>query len=192
MKNKAKVFTTIGASNHVDSERDKNDYYATNPDTLLPLLDLELLDNKDIWECANGGGHLSNRLEELGYNVKKSDLIDYGTGAEIIDFLQCEDKFNGDIVTNPPYKHAQQFVEKSMELVQEGNKVIMFLKLTFLEGQKRKELFKKYPPKNVLVFSKRQQCAVGGNFTGLGSSAIAYAWFVWEKGFTGEPTIKWI
>jgi hypothetical protein len=192
MKNKTKVFTTIGASNHVDSERDKNDYYATHPDTLNPLLDLTLLDNKDIWECANGGGHLSTKLEELGYNVKKSDLIDYGTGAEIMDFLQCEDKFNGDIVTNPPYKHAQQFVEKSMELIQEGNKVIMFLKLTFLEGQKRKELFKKYPPKNVLVFSKRQQCAIAGNFAGLGSSAIAYAWFVWEKGFTGEPTIKWI
>ena len=22
-------------------------------------------------------------------------------------------------------------------------------------------------------------------------SAIAYGWFVWEKGFTGEPRIRW-
>lgn len=77
-----------------------------------------------------------------------------------------------------------------MELT--SDKVAMFLKLTFLEGQKRKKLFEKYPPKTVYVFSQRQTCAMNGNFEDADSSAICYCWFVWQKGFTGAPTIKWI
>ena len=96
-----------------------------------------------------------------------------------------------DIITNPPYSHAQEFVEKAMELVEEGGKVAMFLKLTFLEGKKRKELFKKYPPKVLYVSSSRLQCAKNGDFEGVGT-AIAYGWFVWEKGYKGEPVIRWI
>ena len=34
--------------------------------------------------------------------------------------------------------------------------------------------------------------AYDGNFEGMGSSAVAYAWFVWEKGFNGKPIIDWI
>ncbi len=26
----------------------------------------------------------------------------------------------------------------------------------------------------------------------MASSTMAFAWFVWEKGYTGEPIIKWI
>lgn len=68
----------------------------------------------------------------------------------------------------------------------------MFLKLTFLEGQKRKKFFEKYPHKKVYVFSQRQKCAINGNFEQIGSSAAAYAWFVWEKGYKGKPQIEWI
>lgn len=73
-----------------------------------------------------------------------------------------------------------------------GNKVAMFLKLTFLEGQKRKKFFEKYPPKVVYIYSKRKNCAKNGDFDKYPSSAIAYAWYVWEKGFKGETIIKWI
>lgn len=68
----------------------------------------------------------------------------------------------------------------------------MFLKLQFLEGKQRKELFKKYPPKVVYVSSSRLICAKNGDFSEYKSSAVAYAWFVWEKGFKGDPIIKWI
>ena len=68
----------------------------------------------------------------------------------------------------------------------------MFLKLQFLEGKARKSLFKKYPPKVVYVSSARLLCAKNGEFEKYPSSAVAYAWFVWEKGFTGDPIIKWI
>lgn len=68
----------------------------------------------------------------------------------------------------------------------------MFLKLTFLEGKKRKELFKKYPPKTIYVSSGRLGCAKNGLFATHLNNAIAYAWYVWEKGFTGDPIVKWI
>lgn len=68
----------------------------------------------------------------------------------------------------------------------------MFLKLTFLEGQARRKLFEENPPKIVYVFSKRVKCAKNGNFENISSSAVAYAWFIWVKGFKGEPVIRWI
>lgn len=70
----------------------------------------------------------------------------------------------------------------------------MFLKLTFMEGRKRKELFTKCPPKVIYVSSSRLLCAKNAEFQKMrdgGGSALAYAWYIWEKGFTGNTTIKW-
>ena len=52
--------------------------------------------------------------------------------------------------------------------------------------------FKKYPPKTIYVFSGRIPCAKNGDFDKYPSSAIAYAWFVWEKGYQGDTIVKWI
>ena len=71
----------------------------------------------------------------------------------------------------------------------------MFLKVQFLEGKARRALFEKYPPKRIYVASGRLLCAKNGNFDEMregGGSAVAYAWFVWEKGYQGETIIKWI
>lgn len=61
-----------------------------------------------------------------------------------------------------------------------------------LEGKARKKLFASAPPKRIYVSSSRLKCAKNGKFEETGSSAAAYAWFVWEKGYKGDPTIKWI
>lgn len=108
-----------------------------------------------------------------------------------VDFLSSEEVFDGDIITNPPYKYAKQFVEHAIESVPEGHKVAMFLRLQFLEGKARRELFDKHPPKTVYVASSRISCAMGGNFDQYGKGAQAHAWFVWEKGYHGETIIKW-
>lgn len=77
----------------------------------------------------------------------------------------------------------------------------MFLKLTALEGQDRFDrVYSIYPPKKIYVFSKRITCAKNGEFEVMDkggklkkiSSAVCYAWYVWEKGFTGETIIEWI
>ena len=134
-------------------------------------------------------------LKDNGYSVLSTDLINRGYGQGDVDFLDFKEKYDGDIITNPPYKFAKEFVEHALSLVDDGHKVAMFLKLTFLESKSRKELFKKYPFKTLYVSSSRLQCAKNGDFEtcnkGTGT-AIAYGWYVWEKGFKGNPVIKWI
>ena len=99
---------------------------------------------------------------------------------------------NGDIITNPPYKYATEFVRKALEIIPNGNKVAMFLKIQFLEGKERRKLFEEYPPKIVYVSSSRLNCAKNGDFITYPKSAMAYAWYVWEKGYQGNTIIKWI
>lgn len=187
------VFKTLGASNHTKDEREDNDFYATDPNAGEMLLKLVQL-NTNIWECACGQGHLSKIFENAGFNVRSTDLIDRGYGETGIDFLSQTELFDGDIVTNPPYKWAKEFVEKGLDLVTEGNKVIMFLKLQFMEGKGRKSLFVKNPPKYVFVSSSRITCAKNADFDMMkanGGSSIAYCWYVWEKGFNGDTIVKW-
>lgn len=195
--NKKSVYTTLGASNHSETEREKDDFYATDPVAIDLLLMKEKPSNR-IWECACGKGHLSEALEEHGYRVFSTDLVDRGYGLGLIDFLKfnAQDEFDGDIITNPPYKYAKDFVLKALEVLKEGRKCYMFLKLTFLEGIDRyRELFSKFPPKMIYGFPKRVLCAKNGDFEGMkssGGSAVAYAWFVWEKGYTGLPSFDWL
>lgn len=188
------VYKTLGASNHTEKERETNDYYATEPYAAELLCEVETF-SPEIWECACGEGHLAEVFRKRGYSVKATDLIDRGYGAGGVDFLEENGCYHGDIITNPPYKYAKEFVEHALEIAADGYKVAMFLKLTFLEGKARKKLFEKSPPKVVYVSSSRLQCAMNGDFVkykkGTGT-AVAYAWFVWEKGFTGETVVKWI
>lgn len=182
----------LGASNHSDTERQQEDYYATDPNIVEKLLEVETFNNY-IWEPACGEGHISKVLEARGYKVISSDLIDRGFGKGNMDFLKYrpeKGRNDMDIITNPPYKYAQEFVEHALDISMESIKIAMLLKIQFLEGQKRRKLFDKYPPHTVYVFTKRQECAKNGKFTG--GSAVCYAWFVWKKGYCGPTYLKWI
>ena len=71
----------------------------------------------------------------------------------------------------------------------------MFLKVQFLEGKERKILFRAFPPKVIYVSSSRILCAKNAEFERMregGGSAVAYAWYVWEKGYKGDTIVKWI
>ena len=197
--NAKSVFTCNGASNHSNGEREQHDYYATEPKALELLLEKEKF-NHYVWECACGERHLSEVLKTHGYNVKSSDLYDRGyETTETIDFLKItkadiDKDYSRDIITNPPYKYAKEFVEHAIDISMYGTKIAMFLKLTFLESKARRNLFERYPPKVIYISSSRLQCAKNGDFAtyskGVGT-AVAYGWFIWEKGFKGEPIIKW-
>lgn len=197
--NKKSVFTTLGASNHTNQERQGEDYYATDPTAVEKLakhFDIPL----NIWEPACGEGHLSKRLQEMGCEVHSTDLIDRGfiNGGGNCNFLEMQQMPNDkmSILTNPPYKYALEFIQHSLKLLSDNNYCIMLLKIQFLEGKKRyKELFSINPPKYMFVFSERLLCAKNGDFQKMkdgGGSAVAYAWYVWQKGYKGETIIKWI
>ena len=187
--NKATAFATLGASNHSETAREVNDYYATDPRAVDLLLEKENF-SKKVLEPSCGEGHISKVLTGNSYEVTSYDLIDRGFG-EVKDFFDVE-KFDGDIITNPPYKIALDFAKHSLDIIDDGAKVAMFLKIQFLESKSRRAFFDEFPPKKVYVASSRLLCAMNGDFDKYKSSAACYAWFVWEKGYVGKPMIDWI
>ena len=191
MKKVSNTMRTLGTSTHAIEDREINDYYATDPIAGELLLQLEPQLN-NIWECACGEGHLAEVFEQAGKLGFATDIINRGYGHDTFDFLQSLTQiYNGDIVTNPPFKYAQQFIEKALDIISHDRYVCMFLKLQFLEGKARKEMFEKYPPIRVWVSSSRITCAKNGKFDEYPSSAVCYAWFIWKKGYKGTTELKW-
>ena len=195
-----------------DAEREENDFYATDPWAIYKsqafFNEIGLSKDTSIWEPACGLKHLSGALSNVGYNVITSDLVQRGnmTRHEVKDFLDVNNnmfcpKMEVNILTNPPFKLAPQFIEKSMELLNTGYLAIFFLKIQFLETPKRARLFKECGLKYVGVFSERICCAKNGEFdkyfkqddTGRykGGTQL-YAWFVFQKGYKGNTELRWI
>lgn len=208
-----KTFVVNGGIGHCKQEREENDFYATSPLALRCLF--KFIDEKHIQlsdsvlEPACGMGHLSEKLKERYKMVVSTDLIDRGYGTFGIDFLKSikfeengkilEAKQNFDIVTNPPYKYATEFVNHSLDILQPGRMCAMYLKLTFLEGISRYNLiYKSRKPKYVLISPVRIGCSKNANFKGvdkygdpIDGTAIAFAWFVWINGEHDTTTIEW-
>jgi len=175
--------------------RAENDFYATHPDSTKALLEVEEIIYPAL-EPSCGEGHISKLLDET--QLDSHDLIFRGYGHGGIDFLaeNYEENLNYQtIITNPPFNLFQEFVEQALTIAKK--KVIMFGKLQALEGIKRATFLQKTPLRTVYVFKKRQQPMRNGKsndeVTGKKmSSTMAFAWFVWEIGYTGKPTIEWI
>lgn len=173
--------------------RPDDDFYPTPPEATAALLAHEKFEGM-IWEPACGDGAICRVLEDHGYTIKATDLNYRGYGVGDTDFLNQIEACNADanppnIITNPPFKLAEEFIWKSLSLT--TGKVAMLCKLQFLEGAKRKKMFESTPLKTVYVFSKRLTMTRNGEKM-KNSGMIAFAWFVWEHGYTGEPTVKWL
>ncbi len=182
--------TVINAfGNYSTAEREHNDYYATHPSAVYPLFDVEKF-TPTVLEPACGEGHMARAISECGYEGVSSDIADRGFG-EVSDFFVLRHT-PYDIITNPPYKLQSEFVEHAMEVLRPGGKLALFLKIQFLESAKRRELFAKYPPARIYVFSKRARTAKNGDFSSIGSALACFAWFVWERGYAGKPEVDWI
>lgn len=182
---------TIAGRSDVDGYlREKDDFFPTPERATRALLDVETFTGA-IWEPACGDGAISRLLAEAGYTTVDSDLINRGFGETGIDFLMEWQPRAPNIITNPPFKLAVPFVRKALELT--TNKVAMLLKIAFLEGVERAELFKASPLARVLVFSRRLAFVPGNKQRALdGGGMMAFAWFVWDHAHVGAPTIGWL
>lgn len=196
-KNAHNVLTTLGTKDGSTVDRQKDDFYATDPkatkmclDELGKYYDLSLL---DVWEPAAGMGHISNVLKEKGINVvKESDIVDRGIGATLENFLETDSMENANaIITNPPYKISEDFYSHFLKIANQGDLYVFLGRIQWLEGVNRAKLFKENPPSYVFVHSKRINCWKDGKEV-KESSAICYAWFVFEKGYKGDTIVKWL
>lgn len=204
-------YTTKGLYNKYDKnhkERAKLDYYATPPGETLNILQTLDLDfsNLKILEPAAGGGHMLADIytytkDMTNVQISASDIhahpaydinLQINAGEEY-DFL-------GDaypitdidwIIMNPPFATIEPFILRALEIAERG--VIMLGRLQFLEGSARYDnIFAQTPPTDVYVYVDRIQCWKEG-IKPEGSSAQAYAWFIWNKADeTGITKTHWL
>lgn len=132
-----------GINNH-PHQRAELDFYATDPRQARLLLGIEDLSDARILEPCCGSGSIAQVLTEAGLEVEASDIADRGFGRQQ-DFFAIP-SFDGHIVTNPPFTRAVDFVSHALSIIPEGRKACFFLKLTFLEGIKRRHFFDITPP----------------------------------------------
>lgn len=188
-------------------ERDSLDYYSTPSEETKNILDTLDIDfsNTTILEPACGGGHMVLGIKEYTLQMQNVNLIatDIHDHKNVIEFEKMtgeEYDFLGDdypidtadwIIMNPPYATIEPFTIRALEIAKKG--IIMLARLQFLEGSGRYEtILKDNPPTDVYVYVDRIQCWKGG-VRPTGSSAQAYAWFVWDKSKDiTEPVVHWI
>lgn len=141
-------------------------------------------------EPAANRGHMVKPLREYFGTVEASDVHDYGAGFRVEDYLFGPLPPIVDwTITNPPFRLAEQFIERASQSSRHGFAVIV--RAAFLEGQGRYErLFSKNPPSHVLQFTERVVMHKG-RLAPEGSTATAYAWLVWIEGEDGTR-FDWI
>ena len=149
-------------------KQNRPDDYQTPQEAIYPLLPF-IPKDWVVWECAEGQGNLKRAFKSEGYSVIGSDIL---TGH---DFLKYEPETHYDvIITNPPYKYKQQFLERAYSL---GKPFAFLLPLTTFETRKRQALFKKYGVQ-VIFFDKRINFTTPTGKSGKNSSSwFATAWF---------------
>ena len=170
------------------ADLDGPDFYPTPPWATFALMENEAFSG-DMWEPACGDGAMSEVLQEYTPNTRSTDLYDRGYGDHGLDFRITQDSCDN-IVTNPPFNAAEEFVHSGVESAKK--KFALLLRLAFLEGAGRqKTIFRKYAPSRVWVFSERITFYPKGA-TRKGSGTTAYAWYVWDRDHLGPTELKWL
>jgi hypothetical protein len=145
-----------------------------------------------LWECACGDGTgILDPLRAAGHEVIGSDLVAYDRPDCFWrrDFLMEHKLPDGceAIITNPPFKLVEQFVEHALDLCP---RVVMLLRLAFLESERRCAILEDCGLKQILCFRKRLPMMHRRGWEGRkANSGMAFAWFIWDRSHVGPTTI---
>lgn len=205
-----KVFKLLGA--HSTTERAKDDFYQSSTEIANALFECvkagikrndlyaEGLEETVIIDSSVGTGTLMEPFRYKCWSLIGYDIADRGYKfVSVQDWLTVKEIPNPRnkpkvIVQNPPFKLALEFVQHSLELLNNGELLFSLHRIQFLEGLERFEnLYKnKYKrPKYVFIFTKRVSC-ITPDIENKGKNAVCFAWFMWQKGYRGSTQIKWI
>ena len=171
------------------------DRYDTAPPAVHALLTVEKLPHR-IWEPASGKGNIVKVLRAAGHHVIASDIKKRGCpDSTLCDYLDPDPPRPAcdAVLTNPPYSRAAEFITSALD---DAPLVIMLLRLNFLEGgtpkteagRERARILDKLS--RVHVFANRLPMMHRAGWKGpKASSAIAFAWYVWDRDHKGPTTI---
>jgi hypothetical protein len=169
----------------------KDDHYDTPAVAVRALLAAEDLPAV-VWEPACGPGNIVRVLRESGRKVYATDLVDYGCpeSEHGVDFLMESSvpAGTGAIVTNPPFKLAEQFIKRALELCP---RVIMLHRLAFLESERRSAILDSGQFARVYIFRNRLPMMHRDNWNGprIKGGSVAFAWFVWDRFHAGPAQL---
>jgi hypothetical protein len=168
-----------------------DDLYETPACAVRALLAVETLPSGAVWKPACGPGAIVRVLRAAGHQVYATDLVDYVSpdqDAHGIDFLmEFAVPDIASIVTNPPFKLADDFVRHALLLCP---RVYMLLRLAFLESDGRSDILEGGRLRRVYVFRERLPMMHRAGWNGpRASSALAFAWFVWDRQHRGPPEL---
>lgn len=126
-----------------------------------------------IWEPACGKGSMAKVLAKWpGARVRATDA------SRGIDFLSVAQAHHDAIITNPPYSHAQEFIEHALKMVKPySGRVAMLLRNDYDSAKTRQHLFRdcKQWAKKVVLTSRIRWIA-----DTTGSPSFNHAWFIWD------------
>lgn len=169
-------------------KRKEHDFYATPIDVVENFINnYEGVISGKILEPSAGNGNVIQALrnkcidgditaieirsEELDNLSKLSNNVIIGN---FLNDLEHDEKYDI-IIGNPPYTFAKEFTEKCLSLLKDDGKLIFLLRTAFLESKSRYQFWQDNPLSGLYVLSKRP------SFTGKGTDATSYSWFVWDK-----------
>lgn len=181
----------IGTDSAGKAARGDN-FYQTPRVAVLSLLALESFTDT-VLDPACGLSAITDVVEEKGYSVILSDLIDRGAvsaggvAQSVGDFLESRPAESGkspDIITNPPYGEClNAFVAHALR-VWRPRKLALLLNLNFQCGfadDDRNFVMDENPPARVYVFKRRLPMMHREGYEGpKTTSRMNTAWFVWE------------
>jgi len=166
--------------------RRKDDNYSTPgwcTQSILPHLIASK--GKVVLDPCCGIGNILAVVRAFGLSDRTCGIeidSDRATQSRTYGIVDCRDVLNEEswnkpdlILTNPPYSLAEKFARRALSEVAFDGFVCMLLRLNWLGSKKRAPFHKTYPS-DVYVLSKRP------SFTGDGTDATEYAWFVWGPG----------
>lgn len=187
------TLNTLGSSDLSKRDREDLDFYQTPSYATKTLVEHFDLKSKFIWEPMAGNGMISKGLAAAGYAVYSTDIVERSYKLDaVLDYFLCNGyNAKGDdfaIVTNPPYKVANEFLKHTLEVVQ-PKACCVFLPVRYLEGIERYEkIYSKHKPSKILMYVRRLGCftlkdiAAGKKLTEYGvGSAVAYMWLCFDR-----------
>lgn len=164
--------------------RKTDDFYATiDTDVTETLLQHFRFGDRKIHECACGTGEMAEIIKIYGYQVISTDLVDREYGEGGVDFLALKNPMAPVVITNPPFKIANKFIEHGMGILK-LDAMALLLKSTYFHAARRKTLFDDFPPVAICPLLWRP------DFSGQGSPTMEFTWFIWKRGFAGHPSYR--
>lgn len=180
----------------IPEKRNICDFYATPMNTIQSVLDcIDLSKYNNILEPSAGNGNICNSLRSNGYNgrltaceIRSSEynnLSNYTDNIIIGDLLTLDTNQRYDlIIGNPPFNLALEIIEKCFDLLTENGELLFLLRTAFLESKSRYEFWQRHPLSGLFVLSQSH------SFTGKGTDATSYSWFLFKKNFDGNQQIR--